>query len=88
MLEGNPVSSDILARWTIIEQRWPGLADQLIVTPGLVEALGKTLSADKIEKLPQSIQPLANDKGLHAALLNKRKQLALKADHVRTIAGI
>ncbi len=87
MLEANPVSLDVLTRWTIIEQRWPELADELIIRPALIDKLGKSMRAAEIEKLPDSIRIFANDGVLHATLNDGKKRI-LKEEHVRLIAGL
>ena len=52
ILEGNAVPVEVLARWTILEQRFPALADLLIDHPEWTEILTRTIAAAEREKLP------------------------------------
>ena len=86
-LGGIDVSADILARWTIIEQRWPELADELIAQPELIDILTiRKIELEDIEKLPENIRMLADNKAVLAVLMENRKQV-LKAEHILSIAG-
>jgi hypothetical protein len=58
-LEGNPVRSEPLALWTILETRWPSLADYLRANPEAIELLGKP-SAD-LAVVPADLQMLFGD---------------------------
>ncbi len=86
MLEGSTIPLDAMARWTIIEQRWPELADVLAVQPSLVDDLSKALPPKEVEKLPQGIRVLANDPDLIAALSSNQGP-ALGAAEIRDIVG-
>jgi hypothetical protein len=55
-LEGNPVPSEPLALWTIIETRWPRLADYLRTKPEAIELLGKAVN--ELESVPEDLQSL------------------------------
>lgn len=55
-LEGNPVPSEPLALWTILETRWPGLADHLRGNPETIELLGKP--AADLDGVPESLRTL------------------------------
>lgn len=52
ILEGNSVPVEVLARWTILEQRFPALADLLIEHPEWTEILTREVAGDEREKLP------------------------------------
>jgi hypothetical protein len=58
-VEGNPVPSEPLALWTIIEIRWPSLADYLRTRPEAIELLGKP--AADLEAVPSDLRSLFGD---------------------------
>lgn len=58
-LEGNPVRIEPLALWTIIETRWPGLADHLRATPEAIALLGT--SDDDLTDVPTGLRDLFRD---------------------------
>jgi hypothetical protein len=58
LLEGNLVATPHLAAWTIIQIRWPGMAEILAADPSLVDALlGKETN---FETLPEVIRQLSS----------------------------
>jgi KAP family P-loop domain len=59
VLEGNLVSEDPLALWTIIETRWPSLADYLCANPDAIELLGGRPS--QLDGVPADLQSLFSD---------------------------
>ena len=58
-LEGNPVSTDPLALWAIIETRWPALADYLRAWPESIGLLGN--SDSHLQDVPADLRGLFND---------------------------
>ena len=58
ILEGRGVESGPLTLWTIIELRWPLLADYLAKRPDLVEKIGVDLSGE--HGIPEELVPLFN----------------------------
>jgi hypothetical protein len=54
-LEGNTIPSEPLALWTILQTRWPSLADYLRRHPEAIEYAGKAEHADTI---PEELRPL------------------------------
>jgi hypothetical protein len=92
-LEGRPVSPESIARWTIIELRWPLLADFLAARPQSVAALarGKILtplhSIDNVEK-PQELEKLYDDEEVKAVLgYGPKGAMALDEHSIRQIVG-
>lgn len=61
-LEGNPVRSEPLALWAIIETQWPALADYLRCRPEAMGLLGK--SAAELEAIPVGLRSLFSDPGV------------------------
>ncbi|GAA2961835.1 P-loop NTPase fold protein [Actinokineospora diospyrosa] len=59
-LEGNPVPVADLALWTILEIRWPSLADHLRTHPDTVEQIG----TDDLDTIPEPLRPLFTDPAL------------------------
>ncbi|WP_095201732.1 KAP family P-loop NTPase fold protein [Mesorhizobium carmichaelinearum] len=60
ILEGSNVPQEALARWTILEQRWPALADLLIESPDRLDDLAVKLSSAKLSRLEPVWKPFAN----------------------------
>jgi hypothetical protein len=87
-LEGRNVSPEALARWTIIELRWPLLAELLTDRPQVVsEFLSATLPAES--KLAAEFQPLCGDEELVRVLSGADDGLTSPLDEVtvRQITG-
>lgn len=62
IMEGNLVQREPLALWTVLETRWPSLADHLRTAPDAIELLGK--SADELQAVPSELRPLFTDPAL------------------------
>lgn len=82
-LEGNPVGRDVLARWTILEQRFPALADLLIEHPEWADMLAE--GEVKVIDLPQVLQPFAGDKDVVKVLGAPGSEHPLREGDVATI---
>jgi hypothetical protein len=65
-LEGRSVPPDALARWTIVELRWPLLAEVLAARPHILQA--PTDSQARNPAVPQSIWSLLDDEAVRAVL--------------------
>ncbi|MCO5995311.1 P-loop NTPase fold protein [Actinoallomurus rhizosphaericola] len=65
-LEGNPVRTEPLALWTIVETRWPGLADHLRRRPTDVGLLGGHL--DDLADVPAELRDLFRDPAVNKVL--------------------
>jgi KAP-like P-loop domain-containing protein len=57
MLDGGGISSVAIARWTILEQRFPTLADQLITHPDWIENFIRQPTPDEMKGLAQELVP-------------------------------
>ncbi|MBM7769814.1 WD40 repeat protein [Actinokineospora baliensis] len=76
-LEGNPVPVADLARWTILEIRWPSLADHLRTHPESILHVDTT----ELEDIPEPLRPLFTD----AALVDLSRTLT--PDAIRACCG-
>jgi hypothetical protein len=83
-LEGNPVPVEALALWTVLETRWPRLADHLRTRPDDVELVGKPKEA--LEEISEDIRPLFNDPGVKA-LTSFSTRHPLTATTIRRCCG-
>jgi hypothetical protein len=82
ILEGNAVPTEVLARWTILEQRYPALADILIAHPEWTEIL--TDKAKGRKKLPPPLLPFT-ESGTIRSIIGTTDGERLTVDHVRKI---
>ncbi|WP_324924258.1 P-loop NTPase fold protein [Actinophytocola sp.] len=81
-LEGNPVRVESLALWTIIEIRWPGLADHLRARPRDIGLVGD----DEPRDLPATLRPLFTDPALRL-LIGFDPAAPLDAGVIRSCLG-
>jgi hypothetical protein len=87
LLAGRKFSSGALARWTIMELRWPLLADFLAARPNLVGKLDHPLAEKAHPEVPESLRPLFGDE-LVARVIGTEKDLdRLDATALRLILG-
>jgi hypothetical protein len=84
LLEGNSVPSGVLARWTILEQRFPALADLLIEHPGWTQILSAEIDDADREKLPPLLRPFA-DSEIIRSIIGQVHDHGLLPEHVRAI---
>ena len=61
LLAGRPVTSGPLARWTILEMRWPLLADFLALRPDCLADLARPLGEHELLVVPIDLRPLFGD---------------------------
>jgi hypothetical protein len=61
LLAGRDTRAGALARWTILELRWPLLADFLALRCECVDALHAGLGADELPQVPPSLRCLFGD---------------------------
>jgi hypothetical protein len=88
-LEGRRVSPDALARWTIIELRWPLLADVPAARPqSVVDVANGQAPADG--SLPHGVAGLFGDEAVKAVLVGDRVRGAPALDEasIRQIIGL
>ena len=84
LLERSETPPDILARWTILEQRFPSLADLLIEHPEWTKCLtGKMDGADR-ENLPVQLVPFV-DSGIVQNIVGTARDQGLTPDEVLAI---
>jgi hypothetical protein len=84
LLERHTTPTQVLARWTILEQRFPALADLLIEHPEWTETLAEQTKDKDRAKLPAPLVPFADSAVVRDIIGNKGEHL-LTSDHVRTI---
>jgi hypothetical protein len=68
LLEGSRISSAMLARWTILEQRYPALADVLIANPEWTQQITEKIEDTNRERLPPALIPFANSDVIRAII--------------------
>ena len=84
ILENGGTPSNVLARWTILEQRFPSLADLLIEHPDWIEILSRKIESEDREKLPPLLLPFVNSE-IVRSIIGDANSGALSAEHVHTI---
>jgi hypothetical protein len=83
-LEANAVRVESLALWTIIEIRWPSLADHLRARPESIELLGRP--ADELTAVPEALHPLFTDPALRL-IVEFDRTTPFDADLIRLCSG-
>jgi hypothetical protein len=86
-LEGRSVSADVLALWTIVELRWPLLADFLALQP---EAVSYIARGEVPTSAPKGLKLLFNDAGVRAVILGSRTFTTTGLDEaaIKQIVGL
>jgi len=84
VLERSSTPVAVLARWTILEQRFPALADLLIEHPEWVDKIATTIADDERLKLPGTLQTFANMEALYQ-IVGAGRDDCLTAGYVQTI---
>jgi hypothetical protein len=84
LLERSLTPTDALARWTILEQRFPALADLLIEHPEWIGVVAAGSPDADQQKLPPPLMPFA-DSEIVRNIVGKDKANALTVDHIRAI---
>lgn len=79
ILEDADVAPEILARWTILEQRYPVLAERLSERPEQATAL-----AGAIEKMPEDLRPLVAHSAVRD-IIRLDETCSLSEDDIRAI---
>ncbi|WP_141687829.1 KAP family P-loop NTPase fold protein [Stappia indica] len=82
-LESNSVGHEVLARWTILEQRFPALADLLIEHPEWADMLAEGM--EEGTDMPQALQPFAGDKDVIKVLGGPGSEHPLREKVIATI---
>lgn len=84
LLEGSTTPAQVLARWTILEQRFPALADLLIEHPEWTQDIVDGVAASNEKKLAASLLPFVN-LGVVRNIIGKEGDFPLTVDYVRAI---
>jgi hypothetical protein len=84
ILERNMTPAEVLARWTILEQRFPALADLLIEHPEWTPMLANNVADEDREKLSPLLLPFANSEIIRN-IIGAADDHPLTVDHVRAI---
>jgi hypothetical protein len=84
ILEHGGTPSGVLARWTILEQRFPSLADLLIEHPDWTQMLSEKIERADQEKLPPLLLPFVNSE-IVRSIIGRGNEGSLTAEHVRGI---
>lgn len=85
ILEGSKVPQQALVRWTILEQRWPALADLLVRNPEWASLIAMQQRDEDLKKLDPALQPFANRHAVQA-VLGKDEDGDLTPELISTIA--
>lgn len=87
-LEGRSVSPEALARWTILEQRWPILAEYLTGAPKKISEFSN-IDAQVASSLPEALASLAGHEQIVAVLgsVERGDVGALNEASVRELTG-
>jgi hypothetical protein len=84
MLERGAIPSGVLARWTILEQRYPALADLLIANPEWTQMLAEKVDDKARERSPSPLLPFVNSEIIRS-IIGKAEEYSLTEEHVRAI---
>ncbi|WP_417485024.1 KAP family P-loop NTPase fold protein [Maricaulis salignorans] len=84
LMEGDAVPVEALARWTILEQRLPALADLLATNPEWAIVLAGKVSAQKLRTSPPGIRAFANDETVQR-ILGAGAEDSLRPEYVRSL---
>jgi hypothetical protein len=84
LLEGNAVPAEVLARWTILEQRFPALADLLVDHPEWVQMLEIKTDNISIQELPELLRPFSNS-SIVQNVIGKADEYRLTAGNLRAL---
>jgi hypothetical protein len=83
LLERNPAPAAILARWTILEQRFPALADLLIEHPEWTDILDGNIKDQALETPPEPLVPFSDSEVIRDIIGAGDHRMTV--EHVRSI---
>jgi len=86
-LAGRSCPPDALARWTILELRWPLLADFLANRPLCVDRLHARLAKTALPQVPEPLRALFGDELVRGVIGQKKSRNRLSATAIRAILG-
>jgi hypothetical protein len=87
LLAGQETGPGQLARWTIMELRWPLLADFLAVRCECVDALRHRLKDDEMPQIPETLRCLFGDDLVLQVIGDEEDADRLTTEVVRTVLG-
>ncbi|MEA3060972.1 MAG: hypothetical protein QOJ94_753 [Sphingomonadales bacterium] len=87
LLAGRDTGAGALARWTILELRWPLLADFLAIRSECVDALRHRLGDDELPQVPQTLRCLFGDELVVEVIGSEKDQDRLTNEVVKTVLG-
>lgn len=80
------VQPDALAAWTIVQQRWPQLADLLSEQPDLLPAIGQGQAPD-VARVPESLHSLFGSPSVRRVLAGEGERPGLDEESLRRLVG-
>lgn len=83
LLENTDLSTAVLARWTILEQRYPALTDLLIEQPEWTEFIAQQVPVDA-KDVPEPLKPFINTREI-IGIIGSATDQALTAVRVRAL---
>jgi hypothetical protein len=86
-LAGRSAPPDALARWTILELRWPLLADFLATRPGHIDRMRKSLADEELKHVPASLRELFGDELIVEVIGDEAAEHKLDPASLRAILG-
>jgi len=86
LLSGVDVPLEALARWTILEQRWPRLAELLAVDPSLVDAFADENAPDD-PRIAEVLGPLFTSAAVRRVMSADDEGATLGSDVIRRLVG-
>ena len=87
LLAGRAVAAAALARWTILEMRWPLLADFLALRPECLDALRRPLDENQLPQVPTALRPLFGDELVNSVIGEAAEADRLTGAALKTILG-
>ncbi|WP_167737614.1 KAP family P-loop NTPase fold protein [Sphingomonas parva] len=87
LLAGQAIGAGPLARWTILEMRWPLLADFLAQRPDCLDDLARPLHEGDLPQVPPGLRPLFGDELLAEVIGDADDEDRLTGAALRTILG-
>ena len=86
-LAGRSAPPDALARWTILELRWPLLADFVASRPNHIDRVRKPLADGELKYVPAPLRELFGDELVLEVIGDEAAVQKLDADSLRAILG-
>ena len=87
LLAGHEAAAGPLARWTILELRWPLLADFLATRPECLDCLANPLKEGELPYVPGGLRPLFGDTLVREVIGDASDEDHLNTEVVKSILG-